>query len=148
MIVDALLLLLLISFSVHLLILIFYILSKSRTLFVWFLATAFSNFAIGMILTVVAINNPERIRAMNMEFILWILSGFISLFTLMIKAFLFLRIFKRRRDPASYHYNYFGKKVFDVNIVKNHEVAILILSMPFFLIFGAYFIAKLSAMRM
>ncbi|HOW82251.1 MAG TPA: hypothetical protein PK573_06815 [Spirochaetota bacterium] len=146
MIVDALLLLLLMSFSIHILILIFYLLSKTRALFIWFLATAFSNFIIGMILTVVAIRNPERIRTMNLEFISWVLSGFISLFMLSIKIYLATRIYRRRRDPSSYHYSYFGKKVYNVATVKNYEVAIFILSMPFFLICGAYFLAKLRAM--
>jgi hypothetical protein len=148
MIVDVLLLLLLISFTIHILILIFYVLSKTRFLFIWFLATSFSNFVIGMILTAVAIRNPEKIRSMDLEFISWVMSGVISLFMLMIKIFLFFRIYKRRRDPSSYHFNYFGKKVYSVSTVKNYEVAILILSMPFFLIFGAYFLAKLSAMQL
>ncbi|HOO70927.1 MAG TPA: hypothetical protein PK926_04120 [Spirochaetota bacterium] len=147
MIVDALLVLLLISFTVHIMILIFYLLSKKGVFFVWFLATAFSNFVIGMILTVVAIKNPGRIRSMNLELILWILSGFISSFMLLIKVSIFFKIYRRRKDPSAYDYNYFGKKVFKVNTVKNYEVAILILSMPFFLIFGAYFIAKMSVMN-
>ena len=65
MIVDALFVLLLISFTVHIMILIFYLLSKKGVFFVWFLATSFSNFVIGMILTVVAIKNPGKIRSMS-----------------------------------------------------------------------------------
>ncbi len=147
MIVDFLLLLLLMSFTIHLLILIFYLLNKTTTLFIWFISTSFSNILIGMILAIVAIKNPERIRMMNIEFIFWVLSGFISLFMLCIKIFIFSRIIKRRRDPSLFHLNFFGKKVYSVKTVKNYEVAILILSMPFFLIFGAYFIAKLSVIR-
>jgi hypothetical protein len=147
MIVDVLLLLLLMSFTIHLLILIFYLLNKTKTLFIWFISTSFSNIIIGMILTVVALQDPDKIRKMNLDFVFWVLSGFISLFMLSVKAFIFRKIYKRLKDPNSFHYNYFGKKVYNINIVKYYEIAILILSMPFFLIFGAYFIAKWSAMK-
>lgn len=144
MVIDILLLLLSMTFIVHLLILVFYLLNKTNVLFIWFITTAFANIIIGMILAVVALKNPERIKIMNLDFIFWVLSGFISTAMLLLKSYIFFNVYKRSRDPKAFHYNLFGKKVYNISLVKYYEIAILILSMPFFLIFGAYFIAKLG----
>lgn len=143
MIFDILFLLLLMSFSVHLLAIIFYFINKSKRLFFTFLGTAFSNIIIGMVLTVLAFNNPATVINMNHDLILWVISGFVAIVMLMVKIYIFVKIYRRKNDPDMYHLNYFGKKVYNVELVKKWELATLILTMPFFLIFGAYFITKL-----
>ena len=140
---DILFLLLMMSFTVHLLILVFYFINKSKKLFILFISTAFSNIIIGMILTVVAFQNPSNVKNMNLSMILWVLSGFVALIMLCIKIYIFRNIFKRWNDPEMYHHNYFGKKVYHLEIVKKWELATIILTIPIFVIFGAYFISKM-----
>ena len=78
-----------------------------------------------------------------MKTILWVISGFITILILTLKIFIFRRIYKRTKDPNYYHVNFFGKKVYEKKIVKQYEFLTLILSMPFFLMIGAYFVALL-----
>ena len=80
---------------------------------------------------------------MNLPLILWVLCGFIAFIMLCIKIYIFVRVIKRRKEPGMYHYNYFGKKVYHKEIVKKWELAAIFLTMPIFLITGAYFISKL-----
>lgn len=143
MIIVILIFILLCSFTVHLLSLIFFVVTKSKKLFNLFFATAMSNIMIGMALSIFAIQKPELIRSLDMKVILWVISGFIMILMLTLKIYIFRNIYKRTKDPAFYHMNYFGKKVYEKGIVKQYEFLSLVVSMPFFLFLGAYFVARL-----
>ncbi len=78
--------------------------------------------------------------------VLWIASGVIALFAVMVKIDFFIRILMRSRNPAFYRNNYFGKKVYNEGIMNKSEFLIMKLTIPFFLIFGAYFVAVLINM--
>jgi hypothetical protein len=65
---------------------------------------------------------------------------FIALF---LKIRIFYRIYKRSKDPNNYHVNYFGKKVLHSTVISRFDLLIFFGAMPFLLIAGAYFIAKL-----
>ncbi len=80
---------------------------------------------------------------LNFRFFFWLLSGFIAALLFIMKVIIFLNVYRRSRDPAWYHFNYFGKKVYEKGIVKKIELIIIYISMPFFLVFGAYFISGL-----
>ncbi len=62
---------------------------------------------------------------------------------LVIKISIFVVVYRRSKDPAHYHFNFFGKKVLHTSVVKPIEVVLFMFTMPFFLISGAYFIARL-----
>lgn len=62
---------------------------------------------------------------------------------IMIKAGIIRNIWKRAKDPTNYHFNYFGKKVLDSRVVLQEEVYIFLFTVPFFLMSGAYFFARL-----
>ena len=134
MLIVILLFLLLGSFILHLLALIIFVLSKSKRFFNIFIATTLSNIMIGVALSVMALMKPELIRAIDLRMILWVISGFITILILTLKIFIFRRIYKRTKDPNFYHFNYFGKKVYEKGIVKQFEFLTLILSIPFFLL--------------
>ncbi|HOO70928.1 MAG TPA: hypothetical protein PK926_04125 [Spirochaetota bacterium] len=143
MLLVGLFLLLFLSFTVHILIVVFYVVNKSKTLFYAFLSTAFLNVSIAMVLSIVALSQPERIRHVDFKFILWILSGFVMVLMLILKIYFFRAIYLRSKDPDYYHLNYFGKKVLNKGFVKQYEFFTFFLSIPFFLLMGAYFVARL-----
>jgi hypothetical protein len=77
-----------------------------------------------------------------MEAMLWILSGFSMMFMLLLKIGIFQRIYRRCHMPEHFHYNFFGKKVLHSSVVNKGEVFVFFILMPFFLVSGAYFIAR------
>ena len=140
--IIVILLLLIISLTVHIIFLVFYIMKKTKNYFYGFFLTALSNILIGMTASVIIMKNPNLVRQIDLKFFMWLLSGFIMFFMLGMKIFFVRKILKRRYDPRYFHYNYFGKKVYQ-SIIKKHEYFALFLSIPFFLLLGAYFLARL-----
>jgi hypothetical protein len=134
---------LVISIALHLYFLIQYILEKESKYLKGFVNTAISNIALAGILTVVAVFRPDYIRTINLSLILWLMSGILMVAMLSLKIRIVMSIYRRSKDPANYHYNYFGKKVTHENVVKQGEVIAFFATMPFFLFSGAYFIARL-----
>ena len=132
-----------VSFTAHILIVVFYVINKSKKLFYAFMGTAFSNTSVGLVISIYALNEPDKIRTIDLKLVIWILAGFVMFIMLVLKITFFRRIYLRTQDPQHFHYNYFGKKVLNKGIVKNYEYLTLLLSMPFFLILGAYFVARL-----
>jgi heme/copper-type cytochrome/quinol oxidase subunit 1 len=74
---------------------------------------------------------------------MWIISGVTMFLVLYIKLSLAFRIYKRSKDPEFYHINFFGKKVYNEKLIKNFEYMIFFITIPFFLLIGAYFVARL-----
>ncbi len=143
MLLYILLCLLLISISIHVRYIIVYIQKRQKKYFNLFLATALSNTIIALTLSIAAFFNPDQIRRLNLQFIIWLVSGVIAIALLIFKVVIFIRIYKRMKNPENYHKNFFGKKVYHSSVVKQNEYGALLLSMPFFLIAGAYFVARL-----
>jgi hypothetical protein len=71
------------------------------------------------------------------------MSGLMMIIMITIKASIIRNIWKRAKDPANYHFNFFGKKVLDSKAVLQEEVFIFLFTVPFFLLAGAYFFARL-----
>lgn len=143
MIIRIFLLFLQISFTAHIYFLVQFILRKENAYLKRFINTAISNIVLAGALTVLVIFRPDLIRDVNLKFLLWIMSGLIMLIMLMIKITIMRNMFKRSRDPANYHFNYFGKKVLHSKVVLQEEVYIFLFTIPFFLFCGAYFFARL-----
>jgi hypothetical protein len=143
MLIYALLFLLLVSFFSHLASIIFYIINKSNKVFNFFISTLITNMCLSMGLIIFALRHPELIRNLNIRLIMWVLSGIIMVITLFIQAGVFRIVFRRSRNPEFYHYNYFGKKVYEDDIIRKSEFFSFVISLPFFLIIGAYFVARL-----
>ncbi|MCX7678214.1 MAG: hypothetical protein N2316_03255 [Spirochaetes bacterium] len=143
MILLLLFLLLAISVIGHIASLIFFIRTRENRYVRWFANTAIVNIFIAGIITVYVIYDPTAIRGINLGRILWLISGIITFIMLTIQIVIFKRLFKRMRDPAYYHYNYFGKKVLNSGVVTKNEVFIFFFSIPFLLLFGSFFVAKI-----
>lgn len=77
------------------------------------------------------------------EHLAWLGSGFIMVMMVGIKVKIFIDIYKRSKNPDKYHFNYFGKKVYNASVTKPKEVGIFVITIPLFLFSGSYFIAKL-----
>ncbi len=143
MLLILLLLTLLLNFCTHIYSLVSYIRKKENRYIKWFANTAIGNIALAGIITIYVIYNPTVLRGVNVGRILWLLSGFIMCIMLAIKTVLFRRIYKRAKDPENYHYNYFGKKVLHEKVMTKNEFYIFFFTIPFFLLFGAYFVVKI-----
>ena len=87
--------------------------------------------------------NPSLVRDIDVMFLLWLLSGGVMLILLGVKVMIFRTIYRRSQMPEHYHFNFFGKKVLHATVVKPIEVMVFMITIPFFLICGAYFVARL-----
>lgn len=143
MVIYTLLLSLLASFTLHIIIIILYIKIKAQRFFWWFIATIVTNLFIAMTLIILSLTKPYLIRALNLQFFFWLLSGFIMTLLLAVKILIFWNIYQRTKDTHWYHINYFGKKVYEKGIVKQTEFLGIFISLPFFLIIGAFFVSRL-----
>jgi len=92
---------------------------------------------------VLMMRDPSTFTKVNIKFILWIISGFILIFILFIKISTIIKIYKRSKDPECYVINFFGKKVYKNGLVNKQEFLTLFLTIPFFLLVGSYFVARL-----
>lgn len=54
-----------------------------------------------------------------------------------------MKIYRRSKNPDYYTINFFGKKVYPNGLINQKEFITLFLTMPFFLLVGAYFVARL-----
>ncbi len=143
MIVELLFLLLLGSFCFHIFFLVQYVLRGDKRDLKRFIHTAITNIVIAGSLIFIALLWPGFVRGIKLKVIVWIFSGLIMVMMLMIKITVFKIIYRRSKDPEHFHYNFFGKKVLHPTVVKPVEVILFMFTIPFFLIAGAYFIARL-----
>ncbi|HNW29588.1 MAG TPA: hypothetical protein PKN50_14015, partial [Spirochaetota bacterium] len=103
---------------------------------------------LALALIVLSLTKPELIRQLNLKFFFWLVSGFLTILLFCLKVAIFRNIYKRSKDPRWYHFNHFGKKVFEKGIVKQVEFLGIFGSLPFFLIIGAFFVSRLITMML
>ena len=143
MIIAILLFLLFLSFSVHIFFLVKYVTLRNKKYLMPFINTAVSNIVIAIVLMFFALSKPELIRQINVKFLFWLLSGLIMICMLLVQILMFRRAYKRSKDPQHFHLNFFGKKVLHPSILKMQDVILFFMTIPVFLLSGAFFIAKL-----
>jgi hypothetical protein len=146
MIIYTLFFCLLTSFTLHTLIIALYIKNKNIKYFFWFIGTVILNMALAMALIIISLTKPHIMRELNLKYFFWLLSGFLTILLLSIKIAIFRNIYKRSLDPRWYHFNHFGKKVFEKGIIKQSEFLGIFGMLPFFLFIGAFFISRLLNM--
>ncbi len=134
------------SFCLQILVIIQYLSTKSESYYRTFLGTFIINTILMVITSIAIFKDASSLLAVDIKFILWIVSGFVLIFILFIKISTIMKIYKRTKDPQFYSINFFGKKVYEKGIIKPYEFLTLILTMPFFLMVGSYFIARLINM--
>lgn len=143
MLVTTLLITLSFSFCLQIFVIIQYLLSKNPIYYRVFLGTFIINTVLMVVVSIFAFRNPSSILRIDMSFVLWLLSGFVTLIILFLKTSTVIKIIKRTKDPANYTINFFGKKVYEPGIVKKYELLMFVLTMPVFLFVGSYFLARL-----
>jgi hypothetical protein len=143
MIILALLIVLFLSFVFHIYFLFQYLFKAHKKYLAGFINTAVTNILIAILIIILLVYRPELIRGINPAQVLWVFSGLIFIVTLGIQINVFRRIYKTFKDPANYHLNYFGKKVLNGDAVSKFDVFAFFGAMPFLLVAGAYFIARL-----
>jgi hypothetical protein len=146
MLVTILLITLAFSLCLQIFVIIQYLDGKRMTYYRIFLGTFIINTILMVIISVYALRDPASIYRVDLKFVMWLLSGFITFIILFVKINTILKIFKRSKDPANYTINFFGKKVYEQGILKKHEFAMFALLMPIFLFAGSYFFARLINM--
>ncbi len=143
MLITLLLLTLAFAFCFQFLLIILYVSNKSDNYFKSLLGTFIINTTLMILISIVAIGNPEDVYFINIKFVSWVVSGIICFFVLILKISITIRIVKRTKDPQYYDINFFGKKVYKPGLVRPKEFLALIASVPIFLLIGAYFVARL-----
>jgi hypothetical protein len=85
----------------------------------------------------------ELMRNSNLKILLWLMSGLAMIIVLVVKVYLLKKIYRRTQDPNHFHLNFFGKKVLHRTVAKPLEIFALFVTMPLFLLLGAYFVARI-----
>jgi len=132
-----------ISIYVNIKFIISYVTRKKEGSMKGLLITGFTVFLIGLSALIILMNTSDVVRKFKMEKMMVLESGLIFFFLLYVKGRITIDTIKRARSPEFYDISFFGKKVYRPNIVKKSELAIFLLTMPFTLICGAYFIANI-----
>ncbi len=146
MIVLTFIIILQISFIVHVYYIGSFIASKQDKDFKGFLVTTIINVFLGMFMSVFILIFPKEMKELNLERMIFIESGLIFAIMLLVKIRIAVRIYRRTQDPEHFHYSYFGKKVIHASAVKMSEVFTWFLTLPLTLFCGAYFLVKLFRM--
>jgi len=120
-----------------------YIAGKNESNSIKLFMTTSGVFIIGIIILVIMMLYPDVVAKFQMQRMMVLESGLIFSFLIFIKARITVRVFKRVKSPDFYDISFFGKKVYKLEVVKKSELAIYILSMPFTLITGAYFLVNI-----
>ncbi len=143
MIITVLLIALFLSFLGHIFSLVTYVTRKSERSLQAFISTTISNITIAGACIVLFISKPDMLFEVDVRKLVWIMSGFLMFITLGVKIKIFVKIYQRSKDPENYHVNFFGKKVLHSTVVNRVDIAIFFGTIPFFLLSGSYFIARL-----
>jgi hypothetical protein len=142
-VVIVLFLVLFVSLGLHIAYLVKYIQTRDPDYLNRYVLTTISNVIISGGLIFVALYKPMIVQKIKFPLMMWIITGFIMVITLMAQITIFQRVYQRSKLPENYHYNFFGKKVLHPSVLKPGEVAFFFGTVPLFLLAGAYFIAKL-----
>lgn len=143
MIITFLLLALFLSFLGHIAALVTYVTKRSEGSLKTFINTTLSNVILAGTCIVVFISKPHLLKDLNLVVLSWVMSGLVMFVTLCIKIKIFITIYRRAKDPSNYHLNFFGKRVLHSTVVKKMELAMFFGTVPFFLLSGSYFMARL-----
>ncbi len=143
MIITFLILALFLSFLGHIAALVTYVTKRSEGSLKTFINTTLSNVILAGTCIVVFITKPHLLKDLNLVMLSWIMSGLVMFVTLSIKIKIFITVYRRAKDPSNYHLNFFGKRVLHSTVVKKMEMAMFFGTIPFFLLSGSYFMARL-----
>jgi len=140
---PGLLIFLQVSIYVNIRFFISYIIKKKESSQKKFFITTLVNSLTGIVLLAVMMLTPEGVARFELQTMMILESGLIFFFLIFVKVTIAVRVLKRAKEPEYYDISFFGKKVYKPEVVKKSELAIFILTVPFTLITGAYFVANI-----
>ncbi len=120
-----------------------YVTSRKKKYLALYIGTASINVLIAGTLIFISLMYPHLIRAIDPKLLFWVLSGMILIFTLVIQLSILRKIYLRSKEPENFHYNFFGKKVLHPSVVKPSYLLAFLMTMPFLLLAGPYFVARI-----
>jgi hypothetical protein len=131
------------SISLHGASLIFYFLNNSKKSFTIYLGTLIVNLVTMIILFINIFKNPLQIAKINFLLYIWLLCGFTAGTLFFIQIKILMNYLERRNDKNMYHLNYFSKRVYHGEVITKKEFLVFMISVPFFLLSGAFFMVLL-----
>ncbi len=132
-----------VSVLLHIFYLVRYVQSRNEIYLKRYLITTLTNVLISGFLIYFALAMPREIRQVDYSIVWWLISGFIMVMMLIVQVIIFRRTYLRSKLPEHFHLNFFGKKVLHGSVLKPLELWIFFGTIPFLLLCGAYFVAKL-----
>lgn len=133
-----------ISFVVHIYFLINFLSKHQDRDFKGFFVTTITNIFMAIFIAVLIIVYPGQTRQINIDLLLFVESGVIFMIMLYAKYRITAGIVRRMKNPENYHFNAFGKKVYHSSTATMKDVMFYFLTLPFTLICGAYFVTRLA----
>lgn len=107
--------------------------------------TTLISFFLGILVLIIMMFFPNVVSDFRFQSMTVPESGLIFFVLLFVKLRITRRVLKRVKNPDFFDISFFGKKVYRLDVVKKTELAIFILTMPFTLITGAYFLVNIFA---
>jgi hypothetical protein len=120
-----------------------YVIDKEKKYLRGYLVTSVLNIGIALSISVLVMMQPQLLMKLDFKLMLWLMSGVILVVMLYVKISILKKIYRRCQLPENFHYNFFGKKVLHPAVVKQYELVTFFVSIPIFLLIGAYFVARL-----
>lgn len=108
-----------------------------------FINTAVTNIVISILCIIIAIFRPQEIKNIDISILIWLISGALMAVMLILQISIFVKVYRRSQMPENYHYNFFGKKVLHSTVASPVDIALFFASIPFLLVAGAYFVARI-----
>ncbi len=136
-----------ISFVIHIYFLVNFLSKRQDRDFRGFFITTITNIFMGIFIAIFTIIFPAQIREINVDRLLFVESGVVFVIMIYVKGRITMAIYRRAKDPNNYHFNVFGKKVLHGSVATMKDVMFYFLTLPFTLICGAYFVTKLACTR-
>ena len=87
--------------------------------------------------------NQSLMDKFDLKLSIWFLCGFIMACAIYIKIKIIRTIFMRRKNSEFVRYNVLGGKVVNQSYVSQEEFKLFLLTIPFFLLPGSYFVARI-----
>jgi hypothetical protein len=134
------------SIFIHIYCLVGYISTKTMDYFRYFMITVATNVVTSIVIAMIVAMDPGILKGIKLDAVWFLEAGLIFIYFMAVKIRITWVIIRRLKDPANYHLNHFGKKIYNTTIVNFQEVMTYFVTFPFTLMAGAYFFVRIIRM--
>jgi hypothetical protein len=134
------------SIFIHIYCLVGYVSTKTMTYFRYFMITVATNVLFSIVIAMIVAVDPRILKGIKLDAVWFLEAGLIFTYFMAVKIRITWVIISRLKDPANYHLNHFGKKIYNTTIVNFREVMTYFVTFPFTLMAGAYFVVRIIQM--